>query len=66
MKIYINNQETILPDGITIEEAVAKVKSNVKGLAAAVNNHVVKKNDWSHTFLHEDDHLLIISAVCGG
>lgn len=69
MKILINNQERIFEDGITLEEAVKAVKAvkpNVKGLAAALNNRVVKRADWSKTFLHDNDNILIISAVCGG
>ena len=66
MKILINNQEMIVEDGLNLEEAVALVKPNVKGLAAAVNNRVVKRADWSKTFLHDHDNILIISAVCGG
>lgn len=66
MKILINNQERIFEDGITLEEAVKAVKPNVKGLAAALNNRVVKRADWSKTFLHDNDNILIISAVCGG
>ena len=49
MKILINNQERIFEDGITLEEAVKAVKPNVKGLAAALNNRVVKRADWSKT-----------------
>ncbi|MBD5184576.1 MAG: sulfur carrier protein ThiS [Bacteroidales bacterium] len=66
MKILINNQERIFEDGITLEEAVKAVKPNAKGLAAALNNRVVKRADWSKTFLHDNDNILIISAVCGG
>ena len=66
MKILINTQERIFEDGITLEEAVKAVKPNVKGLAAALNNRVVKRADWSKTFLHDHDNILIISAVCGG
>ena len=66
MKILINNQERIFEDGITLEEAVTAVKPNAKGVAAALNNRVVKRADWSKTFLHDNDNILIISAVCGG
>lgn len=66
MKILINNQERIFEDGITLEEAVKVVKPNAKGMAAALNNRVVKRADWSKTFLHDHDNILIISAVCGG
>lgn len=66
MKILINNQERIFEDGITLEEAVKAVKPNAKGVAAALNNRVVKRADWSKTFLHDNDNILIISAVCGG
>ena len=66
MKILINNQERIFEDGITLEEAVKAVKPNAQGLAAALNNRVVKRADWSKTFLHDNDNILIISAVCGG
>ena len=37
-----------------------------KGIAVALNNHVVRKSDWQTTMLHDGDSITVIQAVCGG
>lgn len=39
---------------------------NQKGIAVAVNNNVVKKQDWKSHQLQENDKVLIVSATKGG
>lgn len=66
MRIYINNQEVIFEDGITLDEVMTKYNPHSKGMAAAINNKVVSRSDWRHTMLRDGDRVIIISAVCGG
>ena len=66
MKIFINNQDQIFDDGITMNDVMEKYSPNSKGVAAAINNKVAPRADWSRIKLHEGDRIIVISAVCGG
>ena len=37
-----------------------------KGVAVAVNNNIVPREEWRTYALHENDNIFIIKAVCGG
>ena len=37
-----------------------------KGIAAAVNNTVIPKTEWASCALHQNDNILIITAIQGG
>jgi sulfur carrier protein len=37
-----------------------------KGIAVAVNDHVIPRSRWSEETLHENDRIEIVSAVQGG
>ncbi|MBD5188777.1 MAG: sulfur carrier protein ThiS [Bacteroidales bacterium] len=66
IKILINNQLYSFNEGITLADALSHHKVGDKGIAVALNRKVVSKKDWPRTFLHDNDTIIIISAVCGG
>lgn len=39
---------------------------SITGIAVAVNNQIVKKDQWENHFLAENDQVLIIKATQGG
>jgi len=43
-----------------------EIPQKQKGIAVAVNNHVIAKNLWSNTQLTSHDNILIITATQGG
>ncbi len=67
MNIILNNIPTKLPDDYMSVEDLAEWKGIKKqGTAIAVNDMIVKKDDWELTKLHELDRVTVISAAFGG
>lgn len=67
MQIKINNQDFSLEDKsnlVTLVE-IQQLKSS-KGIAIAVNNKVVPKNNWNTYELKHNDNITIIRATQGG
>ena len=67
MEIYFNNQVMTIEESSTLSSFVAlQVGENTKGLAVAINEFVVPKNEWDKTTLNQNDQVLIIKATQGG
>ena len=67
MKIKLNNrEEEFAGDKLPVEEIIA-VKSYVfKMLVVRLNDHLVKKDMYSSTFVKDGDDLKVIHLVSGG
>lgn len=66
MQVIVNGQPRELPDGTTVADAVATVTPAASGVAAALNDEVVRRADWTATPLREADRLEVLTAVQGG
>lgn len=68
MELTVNHQKKIYelspPSLETFMHWEAPGKS--KGIAVAVNNHVVPQSQWASTALQDQDSILIITATQGG
>ena len=65
MKISINNKATET-SATTVNQLAAKLHLPAAGVALALNNKMVPRTEWSQQSLQENDHVVIIKAVCGG
>ena len=67
MKVSINKQDYELADGTTLLAALKQVPNiPEKGIAVAVNNHVVSLSKWQETTLTDGDKITVIKAFYGG
>lgn len=67
MKIFLNNQEySTDSDHLTVKELLLQNQLPTIGVAVAVNNKVIRKALWDTTMLSDEDHVTVITAVCGG
>ncbi len=67
MKITVNNKETQVQEGSTLEQFVQTLGENApSSCAIAIGTRVIRKTDWAETVLKEGDSLTIIQATCGG
>lgn len=67
MRITINNQDIDLTsDYLTIAELMKERGVKAGGTAVALNNKIVKHENWEITRLQEGDSVTIISAAFGG
>ena len=69
MEIILNNQQkTFLNhNSLTVQELLDIVMpEKQKGIAVAIANNVVPKNQWNNTSLKQHDEVMIIKATQGG
>ena len=67
MKIICNGESIILNNDCTAKGLLAeKELSEKRGIAVAVNDHVIPRNEWETYLLKENDNVLIITAAQGG
>lgn len=66
MKLFVNSKETDLPENSHLRELANLLQLPEKGVAVAVNNKMVFRNEWENHMLKENDRITIIKAACGG
>lgn len=65
MKVIVNKQELDF-DGATLLELAQHLSLPDKGVAVAVGNAIVRRDDWASFVLTEGCSVTIIKAACGG
>ena len=65
MKLTVN-QQSIETEAKNLEELVAELNLPNQGVAVAVDNRLVKRNEWAYYALTDDAKITIIKAACGG
>lgn len=66
MTITINDKPVNLQDGATLLRALEAERINPVGIATAVNNAVVPRDNRATHTLHQGDKIIIIKAFYGG
>ncbi len=67
MIIFCNEQPIKVADCSSLLQILLETEyAHQKGIAVAVNNCVVKKQNWEEYQLRENDKILIVSATKGG
>ncbi|WP_165989850.1 sulfur carrier protein ThiS [Streptomyces sp. YIM 98790] len=64
--VSVNGEPRRLPPGTSLAELVAELTTARGGVAAAVNETVIPRADWSATALAEGDRIEVLTAVQGG
>lgn len=66
MKVTVNGEPRELPEGTSVAAVVASVTTAGTGVAAALNDEVVRRSAWESTTLRDDDRIEVLTAVQGG
>jgi sulfur carrier protein len=66
VQVKLNGEPRVLPDGSTIEQAVAELTVTPSGVAAAINGDVIPRGSWALTVLRDGDQVEVVTAVQGG
>ncbi|SHJ32663.1 sulfur carrier protein ThiS [Aquimarina spongiae] len=66
MIINVNNQSQSISEDSSIEKLLAQLQISTNGIAVAVNNEVISKENWRQLTLKEKDEVTIIQATQGG
>ena len=65
MKVNINNKETET-QALNVKQLAEELNLPAKGVAIAISNSMVPRNDWEQTSITEGADIVIIKAFCGG
>lgn len=65
MKVTINNKETET-QAKTIRELVQELDLPATGVAVAISNEMVPRDEWENTIITEGADIVIVKAFCGG
>ena len=66
MVINLNNNSINISKETSLQQILKEYHISSKGIAVAINNQIVPRNNWSNTFFNEQDQLTIITATQGG
>lgn len=64
--IKVNDKKHQFLNTITLQKLVEEIHISTNGIAIAVNNNVIKKENWVTQNLENDDDILIIKSTQGG
>ncbi|MFI3305868.1 MAG: sulfur carrier protein ThiS [Rikenellaceae bacterium] len=66
MKVFLNQRELDVEIGATLCDLLVMHSIKSEGVALAVNNRIVKRDDWQIAELSEGDKITLIQATYGG
>lgn len=66
MTINVNNQQKEIAEGSTVVQVLDRLQMVTNGIAVAVNNTVITKNNWETTTINANDAITVIQATQGG
>ncbi|WP_328678736.1 sulfur carrier protein ThiS [Streptomyces sp. NBC_00322] len=66
ISVSVNGETRELAAGTTLDTLVGALTAAPSGVAAAVNEAVVPRSQWSGTLLGDGDRVEVLTAVQGG
>lgn len=66
MQIIVNDEAMQCDDTTLLAALLDQLSLDRTGLALALNQHILPRDQWDHQSLQEGDVLLIFQAIAGG
>lgn len=66
MKVFLNHLEIFVGSRVTLRDLLAGQSITPEGVAVAVNNRVIIKEEWHDTMLADGDKVTVISPSVNG
>ena len=66
MQIIVNNKAMEMAEGSTLSALAETLRLPEKGVAVAINNQMIPREEWSTTGLQASAQVVVIKAACGG
>jgi sulfur carrier protein len=66
MNISVNNIQKKISKGASVEDLLLLLSHTQNGIAVAINEEIILKDNWSNSTLNENDTVLLIQATQGG
>ncbi len=64
--VHVNKEKITFNKQASIADVLTKLSVSEKGIAIAVNERIISKDNWSKKYLKDQDQVLIIKATQGG
>lgn len=66
MQVKINGVDTVIDDNSTVADVATLNNASQTGTAIAVNDVLVRRQQWEATKINPNDNIVIIKAAYGG
>ncbi|WP_103069331.1 sulfur carrier protein ThiS [Aquimarina sediminis] len=66
MTINVNNKSQSITENSSVSSLLVQLDIVANGIAVAINNDIISKEEWSKRFLQQEDQVTIIQATQGG
>ncbi|WP_435235506.1 sulfur carrier protein ThiS [Psychromonas sp. PT13] len=66
MNVVINENKLEITTGSNIEQLLVSLDKPLTGSALAVNQKIIRKQDWAKYILCEGDQISLFQAIAGG
>ena len=66
MHIHFNDEPMQCPDNLTLENLLEQLRLMRPGIALAINQTIVPREQWETHFLNDGDQILLFQAIAGG
>ncbi|WP_222937675.1 sulfur carrier protein ThiS [Spartinivicinus ruber] len=66
LSITVNDQLHQVEAPCTVVELLIRLNQPAKGVAVAINNHIICRSQWPQYFLQANDQVVLFKAIAGG
>lgn len=66
MHILLNDRLIEINSSLTITQLFDHLKLNSLGIALAINQIIIPREDWNHHYINHQDKILLFQAIAGG
>ncbi|MRT15025.1 sulfur carrier protein ThiS [Enterobacteriaceae bacterium RIT711] len=66
MHIQFNDEPLQCPDNLTLEKLLEQLRLLKPGVALAINQSIVPREQWEAHLLNDGDQILLFQAIAGG
>lgn len=66
MQIYVNDTLLHIEAPLSVQQLLQQQQLNPKGLAVAINQHILPRTQWETHQLQAGDRLTVFRAIAGG
>ncbi|MEY2345467.1 sulfur carrier protein ThiS [Proteus mirabilis] len=66
MNITVNDERYSLDMPVTISQLLIELKTTFYGVALAINDIIIPRENWNTQMINEGDTILLFQAIAGG
>ena len=63
---FLNHKPIQFNDSTSLKEVLLKSGIEARGIAVAINNQVISKENWNSVLVKDNDQITVIQATQGG